>query len=233
MEKFELDATSRTIIGKKSKILRLKGLMPAVVYGPGHKPEVISVDKILFGKILKKAGTSALVDLTVDGEKPYKVLIHEPQVDPINNKPIHADFYAVKMSEKIETEIPIHFIGVSPAVEELEGNFIANKTDLKIKCLPADLIQNVEVDISTLKTFEDQIKIEDIKVPETIQVIDDPEEIIALVNAPISEEELEAELAEDKEAEAEAVEELAGEGAEEGETPEGETEAPAEQTKTE
>lgn len=233
METIELIAAKRTIVGKQSKTLHAKGLMPAVVYGPGHEPEIISVVKIDFIKVYKKAGTSALIDLKVGDEKPYKVLIHEPQVDPIRIKPIHADFYAVKMSEKIETEIPIHFIGESPAVVDLEGNFITNKSDLKIRCLPADLIPNVEVDISILKTFDDQIKIEDIKVPETIQVMDEPDEIIALVSAPISEEELEAELAEDKEAEAAAVEGLSGEETAEGDEVVAEGEAtPTEEPKS-
>ena len=153
------------------------------------------------------------------------MLLHEPQEHYLHGGPVHADFYAVKMTEKIETAIPIHFTGTSAAVEELEGNLIINKDELEIRCLPADLIPAVEVDLSALATFDDSIRVSDIKVPETIEIMLDPAEVIATVAAPISEEELEAELATDTtEAEAAAVEELGKEEAPaEGEAAEGES----------
>ncbi|HUD21015.1 MAG TPA: 50S ribosomal protein L25 [Candidatus Saccharimonadales bacterium] len=226
MTSLELTATSREVTGKKVKRLRLKGLMPAVVYGHGvDKPMNLSVDQKLFQKVYKKAGTSSLVDLKIDDQKPVKVLFTEPQIHYLTSTPVHADFRAIKMSEKLETAIPINYIGESAAVVELEGNFISNKDELNVKCLPGDLIPSIEVDLSILKTFDDQIKVSDLKLPSTIEVLDDSEEVIATVAAPISEEELEAELAEDKTAEEAAVEEL-GKTGEEGEETEAEGENP-------
>ncbi len=226
-EKVSLIATTREIVGKKVKRSRLKGLMPAVVYGHGLDTKPVFVDGKEFKKVYRQAGTSTLVDLAIDDKTPIKVLMHEPQYHYLNNEPIHADMYAVNMTKEIETAIPIHFIGESAAVTELEGNFISNRDELDIKCLPSNLIAAVEVDISVLKTFDDQIHVSDIKVPETIEVLTDPEEVVALVTPPRSEEELEAELAEDKAAEDAAVEELAAEGEEpaEGEAAEGEESA--------
>lgn len=219
MKKIELHAISRQVVGKKSKKLRAKGLLPAVVYGHGFTSQPISIDGKEFARAYKEAGTSTLIDLKIDEEQSVKVLLHEPQHHYLYGTPVHADFYAVKMTEKIDTAIPIHFIGESPAVEEHEGNFISNRDELEIRCLPGDLIANVEVDISTLQTFDDQIKVKDITVPETVEVLSDPEEVVALVAAPISEEQLEAELAEDKAAEEAAVGALGEEPAtEEGET---------------
>jgi len=203
-----LQAQTRETTGKKVKRLRLRGELPAVVYGHGVDSGLITVNAKEFKKIYAEAGTSALVDLAIDDKKPIKVLVHEPQIHYLNSEPVHVDFYAVKMTEKIETAIPINFVGTSPAVEEMEGNFVANKDELNIKCFPGDLIPAVEVDISALKTFDDQVRIKDIQVPETIEVMDDPEDVVALVSAPISEEELEAELAEDTAAEEAAVAEL-------------------------
>lgn len=233
-EKINLTATTREVVGKKVKRSRLRGLMPAVVYGHGLDSQPVFVDEKEFKKVYRQAGTSTLVDLAIDERSPIKVLMHEPQYHYLRNEPIHADMYAVNMTKKIETAIPIHFVGESPAVTEMEGNFISSRDELDIKCLPSDLIPAVEVDISVIKTFEDQIHVRDIAVPETIEVITDPEEVVALVTPPRSEEELEAELAEDVDAEKAAVEELAAEGEEvaEGETAEGEqpaTEAPAEE----
>jgi large subunit ribosomal protein L25 len=224
-KKIELQAERRTIVGKKVKRSRAKGLLPAVVYGHGQESTPIFIDEREFRKTYKEAGTSALIDLTIDEDKAIKVLLHEPQEHYRHGGPVHADFYAVKMTEKIETAIPIHFTGTSAAVEELEGNLIINKDELEIRCLPADLIPAVEVDLSALATFDDSIRVSDIKVPETIEIMLDPEEVIATVAAPISEEELEAELATDTtEAEAAAVEELGKEEAPaEGEAAEGES----------
>lgn len=214
MKTLTLTAQTRTILGKKLKKSRLAGLMPAVVYGHGTDAKPLFVDAKEFKKVFSEAGTSALVDLVVDEAKPVKVLVHEPQTHYLTSLPVHADFYAVKMTEKIETAIPIHFVGVSAAVEELEGNLVENKDEIEIRCFPGDLIPFVEVDLSMLKTFDDAIRISDLKLPETIEVMQEPEEVIASVIAPISEEQLEAELAEDTTAEAAAVEELGKEGEE-------------------
>ncbi|HSX41973.1 MAG TPA: 50S ribosomal protein L25 [Candidatus Saccharimonadales bacterium] len=228
-----LKAEKRLVTGKKVKSLRTKGQLPAVVYGHGLDATSISIAAADFRKAYQEAGTSTLVDLQIGDDKPLKVLFHEPQQHHLLGTPLHVDLYAVKMTEKIETAIPIHFTGVAPAVDELEGNFIANKDELLIRCLPGDLIPSVELDISVLKTFDDQIRVSDIKVPETVEVMDDAEDVVALVQAPISEEELEAELAPEvgsAEAEAEAVAELGKEGEE---PAEGEAAAEGEPAKAE
>lgn len=208
VKQITLTANSRSILGKQVKRSREKGLMPTVIYGPGVEPESLFVDAKAFAGAYKEAGTSTLVDLAIDNKKPVKILIHEPQFHYLHNQPIHADFYAVKMSEKIETAIPIHFVGTSPAVDELEGNLITNRDELNIRCFPADLIPSVDVDISVLATFDDQIKVGDIKMPETIEVLDDLEEVIASVEEPRSQDEIDAELEEDKTTEQAAIEEL-------------------------
>src|SRR3989344_1798968 len=224
METVALSARSREITGKKVKTLRLKGDIPGVVYGHGLDSTPITVEKVALKKAFTRAGSGTLVDLTIGEQKPIKVLFHEPQLHYLSGEPIHFDLYAVKMDEEIETTIPIVFVGISPAVDELEGNFIANRDELTIRCLPGNLIPNVEVDISILKTFDDSIKVSDIQVPESVQIQDEMEETVALVSAPRSKEELEAELAEDKAAEVAAVSALG----EEAPAAEGETAAPAE-----
>lgn len=215
MDTVSLLARSRELLGKKVKTIRAKGEIPGVIYGHGVDSMPISVEKVALKKAYAKAGSGTLVDLTIGDKKPIKALFHEPQSHYLTGEPIHFDLYAVKMDEEIETTIPIIFVGISPAVDELEGNFIANANELTIRCLPANLIPNVEVDISILKTFDDQIRIADLTIPETVQVNNDPEEVVALVTAPRSDEELESELAEDKAAEVAAVGALAEEPAEE------------------
>lgn len=192
MGTFKLAAKTRTITGKKVKEIRKQGLLPAVLYGPGEPSQNISLELREFQKVYAKAGISSLVDLEVSDKKPVKILIHEPQIDPVSDIPLHVDFYKIRMDEKLTTEIPLKFIGESPAVKELEGNLIKNKEEIKIECLPADLISQFEVDISGLKTFEDIIRIKDLAIPSTLKVLENPEDTVVLVNPPRSEEELEA-----------------------------------------
>jgi len=229
MKQILLNAKLRSLTGKKVKRLREKGEIPGVVYGHGTEPRPITLDGKEFRRVYESAGTGTLVDVKIEDEKPIKVLLHEPQPHYLTGQPIHADLYAVKMDEKIETNIPIHFVGTSAAVEEKEGNFVTNKNEITIRCLPGDLIPSVEVDISVLKTFDDIIRVSDLAVPESVEIVDDSEDVVALVSPPRSEEELEAELAEDKEAEAAAVEELGKEAEDETSEPEEEAQTPADQ----
>jgi len=228
---YTLRAEKREIIGKKVKTLREKGLIPAVIYGHDTKPQNISLYVNEFAKTYSEAGTSSLVDLSVDSSPAVKVLTREPQLDPVKNTPIHIDFYKVRMDKKIKTEIPLEFIGTSEAVEQLDGSLVTNRDSIEVECLPTDLVPEIKIDISSLKSFEENITISDIKVPSGIEVLNDPEEVVALVEPPRSEEEL-AELEESAaEEEKEAIEQMEAEGGVE-KVEEEKEEAPAEEVET-
>ena len=203
MTDFRIKADERQVVGKKVKKIRQAGQIPAVLYGHDFKNLNLALNLHDFLRIYKEAGTSNLIDLKIDDKDSVKVLFREPDFDAISNQPIHLDIYKVKMSEKLTTEIPLSFINESAAVLELEGNLVKNFDALEVECLPNDLVSEFEVDLSLLKTFDDTIKIADIKIPETIEVKADPEEVVALVMPPRSEEEmaeLETEVIEDVEA---------------------------------
>jgi len=192
MEQINLKAIPREIIGKKVKVLRSKGQIPAVLYGRNFNSTPLLLDKAEFERVFPEAGSSMIVNLEISNKGIEKILIREPQKDPVTDQILHVDLYRVDMTKKIHTEIPLKFVGTSAAVEELEGNLISNKDSLEVECLPDKLVSEIEVDITPLKTFEDLIKVKNIKAPEGIKVINDPEEIIAQVTPPRSEEELEA-----------------------------------------
>jgi len=200
MTDFKLKVTTRT---DKAKHLRADGKIPAVVYGKNFENKSIALDKIIFSQTFKAAGTSNLIELAIDGDKPFKTLVHDLEKDPITGEIIHVDFFKVNMKEKIHAEIPLHFVGDSPAVMNLEGSLITPVDTIEIECLPADLPSAIEVDIAILDDFEKNIKISDLNIPEGVEVQNDPEEIIVFVQEPRSEEEmaeLETEVVEDVEA---------------------------------
>jgi large subunit ribosomal protein L25 len=195
----ELKAKIREVVGKKVKNLRKEGLVPAVVYGHKIEARNLLVNAIELGKVYDKAGESALIDLEVAGKK-VNALIHDIQHDPMSGKISHVDFFEVNMKEEVETEIPLEFVGESEAVKAHGGVLIKNMDEVMVKCLPADLPEKYEIDISKLATFDDVIAIKDLKISDKVEIMMDPETVIALVAAPRTEEsmaELETKVEED------------------------------------
>ncbi len=231
MEKLVLKAEKREINGKKVRSLRKRGFLPAIIYG--HKVKNISLKIPLadFEKMYKKAGESSLIELKVDKSPSRPVLIHDVQFDKVRGSILHADFYQVKMKEKITSSVPLGFIGKSKAVEEKEGVLIKNLDEIEVKCLPAHLPKSIQVDISKLNTFDDVILVKDLEISKEVKVLADKEEIVAKVQPPRTEEELK-ELEEEVKEEVEEVEGVKEEeGIPEGEEKVEEEEVPAEESK--
>lgn len=182
-----------SVLKREDKInqVRAEGLVPGIIYGKGFENIPVSMNKVEMNNLYRHAGTSNLVEVAVDGKK-YKTLIHDIQVEPIRNTIIHVDFYKVNMKEKITAEIPLKFINESPAVVNLDGSLITPVDSIEVECLPGDLVSEIEVDLSTLEDFEKDIRVSDIVIPEGMVVVTDAEEIVAFVQEPRSEEELEA-----------------------------------------
>lgn len=217
MTDFQINAKTRTETPKQT---RRDGLVPAVIYGKNFANTSLAIEKTALARLYKEAGTSNLVNLILDDGKSEKTLIHDVQRDLMTEEITHIDFYKVNMKEKIHAEIPLSFVGDSKAVIENEGTLITPKDSIEVECLPADLIPELEVDISVLDDFEKDIRVSDLKLPEGIEILDDAEEVIAHVEEPRSDEEL-AELETEVTEDVNAVEvEHAGEA--EGETAEGE-----------
>lgn len=190
---YNLDATKRELTGKQVSQLRAAGQLPAALYGFGTDNTPVSLDSKAFKKVYREAGSNGLVQLNLDG-KTVQVLIHDVQVHPVTDALLHADLYAVNLKEAVETEVPLSFVGTAPAVKELAGNFVANRHAIEVKALPAEIPAEIEVDITVLATFEDSIRAKDLVIPPGVELLTDPEETIAFVEEPMSEEELKAEL---------------------------------------
>lgn len=221
VDKVRLSAKERDLKGKKVKHLRKEGLLPLVVYGKDKKPVTLEVNAHDFAMMYKMSGGNTIIEVEIekiDGSKEKKnVLIHEVALDPVKSNILHADLLQIKMNEKITTSVPLRFVGDSVAVIDLQGSLLTPKSEVEVECLPANIPHEIEVDIAPLADFEAVLHISDIVVPAEVTILDDPEETIAYVEAPRTDEELE-------EIEGEVEAEIP---AEEGE------ETPAEETATE
>jgi len=170
---------------EKPEALRRQGKLIAILYGPETKNKLLKLDYRSFEKIFAEAGKSSLISIEVEGTKEkVPVLIHEVQRDSLTEKFLHVDFYQPKLKEKMEAKIPLVFEGESKAVKDLEGTLIKNIQELEIKALPKDLPREIRVSVESLKTFEDNILIKDLKLPKEIEILKKPDEVIASVSAP-------------------------------------------------
>ena len=192
----ELSTKLRPETGRQNKRIRKQGFIPAILYGHKVKNLALMVDSQDFEKLYQEAGESTLIKLKIgDGQDKTKkervVLIHEVAKDPVSDEPIHIDFYQVKMDESIKVEVPLIFTGQSAAVKEKEGVLIKNIQSLGVEALPQDLPHQIQVDISSLKTFDDNIHVKDLELPSRVKIEAQPEEVIASVIPPRTKAELE------------------------------------------
>lgn len=218
VETIELAAQKREVTGKQVRGLRSEGMVPAVVYGHGIEAETLSVGLRTLTKVYDEAGSNKIVSLSVDDAKPFNVMIHDIQKDARKGVITHADFYKVKMDEKIKAEVPLTIIGESTAVYKLEGSLIQPLATVEVEALPANLPETIEVDISVLDDFDKAIHVSDLPIPTNVELLTDEHELVAKVDAPRSDEELE-------ELDEAIVEDIPGE---DGEVAEGETAESAE-----
>ena len=189
MEQLVIKATKRETTGKKVKALRRENKLPGVIYG--HKFDSIPVvmDQKEATTVLNKATSSSIVTVNLDG-KEIATLIRDRQRNYIRNTYIHVDFQAVSLTETIRAEVNIELTGVAPAVKDYSGVLVEGLTSIHVEALPNDLPEKFIIDISVLKEIGDVILVKDIIVSNKVSVLSPLEEMVVLVAAPESEEEI-------------------------------------------
>ena len=191
-EQINLKATTRAEVGKKVDQLRKQGKIPAVLYGNKIKPANLTVDYSTFEKVFKQAGESTLIDLEIDDKKPVKVLIQDYQLNVVSDKLIHVDFQQINMDKKLNASVELKFVGEPPAVKELGGVLVTNMDSLDVECLPQDLVHQIEIDLSGLEKLDDSVHVAEVKTPAGIKILNTPDNVIVLIQAPRTEQEIEA-----------------------------------------
>ncbi|MFZ2154141.1 MAG: 50S ribosomal protein L25 [Candidatus Moraniibacteriota bacterium] len=190
MQSVNLKAELRDLKKDNLNDERTAGRIPVVLYGQGKENINVWVNNIEFEKVFQQAGENTVVELSIaDGSK-ENVIIYDYQTNPLSGKIRHVDLLRVNMKESIETEIPLVFIGEAPAVKEKGGILVKVLDEVEVRCLPGNMPHEFNVDLSKLIDFEDRITVGDLVAPENVEIIDNPETVIASVTEPRSEEEL-------------------------------------------
>ncbi len=177
-QSFSLVSQVRTTFGKEVKHLRLKGSIPAVAYGRGATTDHIELSTKDFIKVYQKAGSNTIVDLDIAG-KPVKTIIYHVDYHPVTDVPRHVDFFKIRMDEKLTTQVPLTFVGESPTVRA-EGAIVVHiKDHVEIRCLPADLPHEIQVDVSVMAQVNDSIHVKDLPIPANVEILDGLEDMVA------------------------------------------------------
>ena len=203
-------AYKRAVLGKQVKQLRRNGLVPGVLYGHSFEAQSLQFDAKMLGRLVSRMGGSQLVAVQIDGqEEPERALLREVQRDVLSGEILHVDFYRVRMDERLTAEIPLVILGESPIVTTREGLMLQGVSVIEVECLPGDLVEAIEIDVSELVELDQSIFIRDLAVPEKIDVLSDPDVMVVRVVPIVEEEIIEEELGEE-EVELEEVEVVGG-----------------------
>jgi large subunit ribosomal protein L25 len=216
-----LTANDREITGKAARRLRHQGRLPAVVYGHSRQASNIELDAHEFDRVFSRAGKTQLIDLVIGGGRASKVLVKEVQISPRRNTPLHVDFHQVSLREKLQVEVPVVVSGEAQPVKMGDADVLQILHTLRVECLPTDIPEAIEIDVSGLDHVDAGIRVSDLTLPEGLTAVVDPEELVVKLAArrvSVAEEEEEAaaaaEAAEEAPEAAEAAQEGSGEEAE-------------------
>ncbi len=185
MDTVKITANRRDVIGKKVKLLRQEGKLPAVVYGKEmEQPLPIVLDLRETTKILRDVSRATLLTIDVDGEE-FTALVRERQREVMTGVYQHVDFLAISMTETVRTQVNVFVEGVSPAIEEFGAIITTGASSVEVEALPGDLPESIMVDVSGLTSIGDTIMVGDLKLPKGVEVLSDPEEMLVVVSYPM------------------------------------------------
>lgn len=209
MERAELQVSKREVLGKKVRHLRRQGLIPANVFGHNIPSEPVQVEARRLAEIFRRVGTTRLLELKIgEGARSRPVLIRGVQRNPRTGEFLHVDFYQISMRKKLRLHIPVVITGDAPALENTDGILVRNMDTIEVEALPTDLPPTIEVDVSHLRDIGDTVLVSDLKVPQGVTILANPEDPVVTIAPPMAEEvpEEAAEEAEEAEEGAEAPE---------------------------
>jgi large subunit ribosomal protein L25 len=190
MDAVTLDAAPRNALGRKVKALRRAGATPLHLYGKGMPSQALQGDSATVAKVVGQVGHHMPLYIKLDGVKDQQlVFVREIQRHPITNRILHVDLFRVDVTQRVSGEIPITLIGEAPATRSHGGVLMQSLRHLSVECLPMDMPERMEVDISILEELEQGIRVSDLTPAPGLTILADPEELIVKVGTPRVQEE--------------------------------------------
>lgn len=202
-QQVELEIAPRKVMGKATKQLRRKGIIPANIFGHKEPSQAVQLEALAFERLRRSHGTRSVLALRMDSAAPQTVLIRHIQRSPLTGEILHVDFARVSLSERVEVKVPLHFVGEAPGVKVEKGVLLHLMEAITVECRVTDMVEYIEVDVSPLTDIDSTLHVRDVPLPKRYSLISDPEEPIAKIAATRAEVAEEAEAATAEEAPAE------------------------------
>jgi large subunit ribosomal protein L25 len=181
-----LDAITR-LQNERVATLRSQGDFPATVYGHQMQSITLKVNEKSFVDVYKQVGQTTMLNLIIDKTKIVPVLIHQVHKNPLKGGYFNVEFYAVRLTEKIDAEIPIELVGEAPAVKT-GGSLFVGLREVRVRCLPQYLVKSISVDVSSLANIDDGVLVQDLSIPDHVEILNPPDETVAKILPPEAEE---------------------------------------------
>jgi large subunit ribosomal protein L25 len=180
----------RSVTGKKVKHLRQQGLLPATVYGKGVGPFTVQLPQKAFQELIRKAGRTRIVELSIPGESMISAFVHALQRHPVTRDIIHVDFHAVDLKVEVTISVPIHIVGTSVLVGRGDALLNQAMSSIDVSALPTALPASIDVDISGLDAFDKSIHVRDLVAPAGSAFAADGDDLVVSLTPARAEEEI-------------------------------------------
>ncbi len=208
MDAINLKLHLRNVTGKKVKQLRREGIVPVHVYGSGIQPAVLQTEAQTLRRLLPQVGTNIPLSVSIENNDDENIcFVREVQRHPVTEEIMHVDFLRVDVTNTIQAEVPVIFTGEAPAARQLGGTLLQSLQSVLIEGLPMDIPPSISIDVSELDDFEKSIYVRDLEIGANVELITNPEGLLARVSPPRVEVE---EVTEDEDLE--ELDETEGEG---------------------
>ncbi len=175
-ETYSLDVQHRSVVGKQVRQLRRDNLIPAVVYGAGGQPVIVSCPRRPLEILLAKAGGTHVIELNVAGSGTENALVREVVRDPIRRDIQHVDFLRIDLNKKLRTEVPIRFVGSPKLGADL--TLAEYMTQIEVECFPKDIPDHLEVNVGNLNGAGASVSVKDLPAIEGVVYLAELNDVI-------------------------------------------------------
>ena len=193
MDGLSLTVLPREITGKKVSTLRRDGITPVHLYGSGIESQSLQADTAIIGKVITQAGTNVPINVVIEGQDSENIcFVREVQFHPVTERLVHVDFIKVDVTKTIRADVPINIEGLAPAVRNLGGTLLQPLQNVTVEALPMDIPISYTLQADILVDFETNLYVRDLEISDTVEIINDDDDLVAGVVAPRIEREISA-----------------------------------------
>ena len=193
MDGLSLTVLPREITGKKVSTLRQDGITPVHLYGSGIESQSLQADTAIIGKVITQAGTNVPINVVIEGQDSENIcFVREVQFHPVTERLVHVDFIKVDVTKTIRADVPINIEGLAPAVRNLGGTLLQPLQSVTVEALPMDIPISYTLQADILVDFETNLYVRDLEISDTVEIINDDDDLVAGVVAPRIEREISA-----------------------------------------